>query len=169
VIKTGFIGEYRWAQFSEEEPELFVPHVVRGLSEFVIGLRAVNVAWDSGRLHLSQEQTAAGWTMHSGYAVTPVIDLGLVQTWPRSSCGFDEWYFFKDLPPSFELKAFCNWVQTSLEDWKDLIECKPDNIDLLGQLQTASPELVVGESYSIFIIARHPSAVDSFLSLAQAP
>ncbi len=45
-MDTGSIGEYCWGQVFGEEPELSIAEVVRALSNYVIGLRAVNVSWD---------------------------------------------------------------------------------------------------------------------------
>jgi hypothetical protein len=70
-MDTGSIGEYCWGQVFGEEPELSIAKVVRALTNYVIGLRAVNVSWDSGKMEPSDEQIASGWRMQNGYVITP--------------------------------------------------------------------------------------------------
>jgi hypothetical protein len=111
-MDTGTIGEYCWGQVRREQRELSIAEVIRGLGKYVIGRRAVNTSWDSGRLKPSPEQLASGWRVQNGYAITPAIDSALIKLWPMNSCceAFDEWYFFKNVPPHIHLEAFCNWV-----------------------------------------------------------
>ena len=54
-MKTGIIGQYHWAEFTEEDAELSVGEIVRGVAEYLVGLRAVNVSWDSGRLNPTED------------------------------------------------------------------------------------------------------------------
>ena len=46
-------------RFFGEKPELSNAEVVRALSNYVIGLRAVNVSWDSGKMEPSDQQIAS--------------------------------------------------------------------------------------------------------------
>jgi hypothetical protein len=49
------------------------------------------------------------WQVNGAHAVSPTIDSALTDSWPRSSCGYDEWYFFHEVPDHLELHALCNW------------------------------------------------------------
>jgi len=169
-MDTGSIGEYCWGQFFGEEPELSIAEVVRALRNYVIGLRAVNVSWDSGKMEPSDEQIASGWRVQNGYAITPAIDSSLIESWPMNSCSaFDEWYFFRNVPAEIHLKAFCNWGVRSVSDWPDLVACQPNNFNLLTQLRQHEPELVIGEGRFIFVIAKDPKVIQVFRVLAREP
>ena len=169
-METGIIGKYHWAQFAVEDRELSVGAIVCSLAQYVAGLQAVNVSWDSGRLKPSEEQFAAGWQEHSGYAITPVIDAKLANSWPENTCtgsACDEWYFFRDVPALIRLDAFCNWYINSIAEWQDLVECQPNNLDLLGQLEAHEPEVVIGKSHSFtFVIAKDPTVIRVFETLS---
>ena len=156
------IDRYFWAEFWHEEPHLDLRDVITELSPFVTGLTAVNVSWDSGKLTLSEEQLSVGWQSIQGYAVTPPLDQALTDNWPSSECGFDEWYFFKALPPKLDLQAFCNWLHVSVGDFESIAFA----FDLREQLQRYEPELVIGEGYGIFMLAKDARAVEQFRSLA---
>jgi len=169
-MDTGSIGEYCWGQFFGEEPELSIAEVVRALRNYVIGLRAVNVSWDSGKMEPSDEQIASGWRVQNGYAITPAIDSSLIESWPMNSCSaFDEWYFFRNVLAEIHLKAFCNWGVRSVSDWPDLVACQPNNFNLLTQLRQHEPELVIGEGRFIFVIAKDPKVIQVFRVLAREP
>lgn len=157
------IDEYFCTEFSNESPELSVPEIVRGLSEFIVGMTGVNVSWDSGRLQPSEDQTALGWRVVNGYALTPVIDEELAGNWPCSACsGYDEWYFFRSVPSNIEIEAFCNWQTVSLKEW-ELVSFK---CDLREQLRRYQPDIVLGDGWRVFVIARDRRVVDKFKSLA---
>ena len=169
-MDTGTIGEYCWAQIGREQGELSIADVILRLHNYVIGLRAVNVSWDSGRLTPSQEQLASGWRMQNGYAITPKIDSPFIEFWPMNSCAaFDEWYFFRGVPPEIRLEAFCNWGVGAVSDWGSLVECQPNNINLLNQLRQHEPELVVGEGHFVFVIAKDPKAIEALRGLTSEP
>jgi hypothetical protein len=85
----------------------------------------------------------------------------------NSCSAFDEWYFFRDVPAEFHLEAFCNWGVGAVSDWPSLVECQPNNIDLLAQLQHHKPELVIGEGNFVFVIAKDPRAIQDFMALAR--
>jgi hypothetical protein len=164
-MKTGAIGPYRWGEFSNETPELVVPDVIRGLARHLIGLRAVNVSWDSGLLVHSDPGLPADWTFEGPYAVSPPVTQDLIQQWPYSPEGFDEWYFFRDVPSLFNVNAFCNYVGTSLEVAAQVPFL--GGISLPEQLERWRPSVVVGQGYNIFVIATAPEVIDTLSGLAQ--
>lgn len=164
-MASGKIGVYHWGEFREETPELTVPDAVRELSMFVRDLHAVNVSWDSGLLKPSDAPTAFNWQTIDGFAVSGPLNAELTASWPRSCCGFDEWYFFRALPQHFSLHPFCNWAGTSIVKWKDL--CFPGGFDLGRQLEEYQPEIVIGEGNSIFVMSKDLAVVERFLSMAK--
>jgi hypothetical protein len=161
-MATGTIGEYFWAEFSNEKPELVISDVVRQLSTFLYDTVAVNVSWDSGRMRPSVERLAESWLWSNGVAVSPRLDEKLTEHWPRSGCGFDEWYFFRSLPASLELEAFFNWTNASIKDWHSLAF----KFDLAEQIRRSQPEVVLGEGNRIFVIAQDPKVTTAFERLA---
>jgi hypothetical protein len=81
--------------------------------------------------------------------------------------GFDEWYFFRSVPALFNLGAFCNYPEASLAVAPEL--AFPGGIFLQEQLDRWSPEVVVGQGYSIFVISAAEDAIDIFAELSREP
>jgi hypothetical protein len=159
MITGGRIGDYHWLESTPVR--IIMPDVVRELSRHLIGLRAVNVSWDSGLLVPPDPATPHNWTFEQGRAMSPPIDETLASRWPYSDCGFDEWYFFQTLPADLSLSAYCNWGGASLADWRDL-RGVPSGFDLQAQLERAQPVAVLGEGTRLFAIAGLPTLLDDF-------
>jgi hypothetical protein len=156
--QSGVLGDFQWVELPNDSSD--IPAVVRRLSAHVIGLTAVNVSWDSGRMAPTREQEEIGWRRIGELAVSPVIDEALAANWPVSSCQegqYDEWYFFRELPVPIKLEPFCNWC-TSLANAADL--AFPGGFDLRAQLDAYRPEIVVGDGASVFVISRHQAIID---------
>jgi hypothetical protein len=164
------IGGYYYAEFIEEADKLSLSEVVRFLSTKLLGLYAVNVSWDSGRLTPTDEQIATGWKIVDGYACTPELDEELLTAWPHNTCvdGFyDEWYFFRSLPSKIELHAYCNYM-CSISEWPRMADI-PGRFNLSQQLQFARPEFALGEgSGGLFLISRERSAIETFVKLGES-
>lgn len=168
MSQTGCIGRYHWAQFWKEEPELFVPDLVSLLRGFLVGKVALNASWDSRLMQPSEELLAEGWSLHgSGGALSPPITESLASAWPRSCCGFDEWYFFSGASPSNPIRPIANFLGLKLTNWQ--VYNQPWGVDLQAQLEEAQPELVIGESYSIYAISPHLDVIQRVLSAAVEP
>jgi hypothetical protein len=165
-VTTGKIGEYFWAQHWERTSDLVISDIVRTLRAHIVGRRAVNVSWDSGRLSPPLSGPFERWQTQDGFVITPPIDDALISNWPRSACGFDEWYFFRSIPETIFLQAFCSWAGMTLGDWREL---EFTGMNLEQQLVTHEPELVVAEGYSIFVIARRQDVLNDFISLVNQP
>jgi hypothetical protein len=163
-MKRGHIGRYCWGEFSNEMPELRVADVVRQLSQYFIGLRGVNVSWDSGLLTRDDPSCPPEWTFSGKHAVSIPITPALATNWPHSSCGFDEWYFVNCIPTEVHLGAFCNYLGISLAEWS-VMNFK-GGIDLQAQLEQTVPEIVIGEGKNIYIIAAKLCEVEAFEALA---
>ena len=160
MTRSGRLGDFCWIEMPTDSSD--IPGVIRRLSTHVIGLIAVNVSWDSGRLVPTPEQEQIGWRRVGELAVSPVIDETLASNWPTSFCQggqYDEWYFFRDLPVPIKLDAFCNWA-VSLASAADL--AFPGGCDLHAQLDRYHPEIVVGDGASVFVISRWRSVTDLF-------
>jgi hypothetical protein len=133
-MKSASLGRYAWGEFSRETPKLTVSDVIRGIARHVIGLRALNASWDSGLLHPSDTRRPPDWTYAGSHAVSPPITQAMAENWPYSGGGFDEWYFFREVPSVFNLNAFCNYVGVSLAEAGD--------VPFLGGISASSAESV---------------------------
>lgn len=165
-MPTGKIGEFFWAQHWVPGSELLITDVVRALRTHILGRRAVNVSWDSGRLSPSLSGIFERWQIQDDFVITPPVDDTLISDWPRSACGWDEWYFFRSIPKTISLEAYCNWGGMAIDDWRDL---EFTGLNLEQQLLTHQPELVIAEGHSIFVIARRQEALLDFASLVGEP
>jgi hypothetical protein len=90
--------------------------IAAGLEDRLLGCRAVNTSFDSGRL-LNPD-----WECINGFAVTPTIPHEFVLAWPVSHEAYcDEWWIFDcAIPSDFEIQAFCNYIGTRIADYKEL-------------------------------------------------
>ena len=168
MTTIGQIGKYRWGEFWQEEPELFLPDVVRALRSFLVGTFAVNASFDSGRLGGARAPLPLHWSQLNGYGVSPSLEDSALDHWPRSHSGFDEWYFFREVPANLQVQAFCNWFTFSLSEWQSLQELE-NGFDLSAQLARLRPQVVVGEGRSIFVLSPMVEVINAFLSLAHEP
>jgi hypothetical protein len=170
VPQTGQIGAYYWGEFFREQPELVVESVVNGLRDYLVGLYALNTAYDSGRLG-ARVPLPSGWAAVDHLALSPPIDNTAASAWPHSDGGFDEWYFF-DRPPTSPLEpivAFCNWSYSfSLSQW-EVVRQTENGFDLQHQLERVQPNIVVGVGGRVFTLSRSRDVVDRFLTLAHEP
>src|SRR5258708_32078604 len=151
--RTGVLGGPRWWEMTHAEALLVA--LIRALAAQLVGLVGVNVSWDSGLLELTPALAAAGWTTVGRFAVSPVVDVSTAENWPMSDCQcgrFDEWYFFRQVPATLELRAFCNYEGVSLQDARAL--AFPGGVDLEDQLRKYEPELVIGDGEHVFVITR---------------
>ena len=119
-MPTGKIGEFSWAQHWDRKSDLLITDIVRALRTHLLGRRAVNVSWDSGRLSPPLSGIFERWQSHDDFVISPPVDDTLISDWPRSSCGWDEWYFFRSIPKSISLEAYCNWGGMAIGDWRQL-------------------------------------------------
>ena len=165
MARSGVLDNYQWVEIPDEYSD--IPTVIRHLAGEIVGLIGVNVSWDSGRMVPTSEQETAGWRRVGDLAVSPTIDAALAVDWPASSCldgRFDEWYFFRDVPESLELEAFCNYGGMSIEDAPEL--AYPGGLDLKAQLECYQPELVVGHGKHLFVISRRSEIIERVRGLS---
>ena len=73
--QSGVLGDFQWVEMPTDSSD--IPAVMRRLAAHVIGLTAVNVSWDSGRMVPTREQEQSGWRRVGELAVSPVIDEAL--------------------------------------------------------------------------------------------
>jgi hypothetical protein len=155
-MKRGNIDDYRWLEFAKPD-HVVLSDVVRQLTRYMIGCRALNVSWDSGLL-LPSEPEADGWTFEQGRAISPAIGNALLKSWPYSG-GCDEWYFFTELPTDLSLSPYCNWRDTSLSNWPSIADT-PTGVDLRRQLHQSRPSVVLGQGYKTFAISSDAELVN---------
>jgi len=157
--RSGVIGDFQWVELLTDRYD--IPTVVDQCAPEIIGLTAVNVSWDSGRMVPTPEQEKAGWLRAGELAVSPVVDAALASAWPASSCNsgrFDEWYFFRHVEAMLRLDAFCNYGGMSLEDAADLNF--PGGLDLKAQLERYRPEIVIGDGKHLSVITLRPKVTE---------
>ena len=163
IACEGQIGAFYWGECVPSD-HFALPDAVRSLKHRLKGLRAVNVSFDSGLLVPSDAEVSnGGWLLEQGRAISPVIDDVVIETWPWGDCGFEEWYFFSRLPEDLGLSAYCNWTGISIADWASLTEV-PTGLNLRRQLETAQPDVVLGEGQRLFAISPNRALIDDFLT-----
>ncbi len=168
--RTSQIGAYFWGEFWKEEPELFVEDVVIALREYLLGLYALNTAYDSGRVG-ARVPLPSGWKSLDSFALSPPIDEAAALAWPHSEGGFDEWYFFDRVPsrPVEPVVAFCNYAYSfSLDQW-EIIRQTDGGFDLQSQLERVEPKIVIGAGNRVFALSRSLDVISRFLTLAHEP
>jgi len=165
-MTSGHIGAFQWIEAAETKGRGLID-TVRQLGRHLIGLRAVNVSWDSGLLAPSYPEWPQGWTSEQGRAVSPVIDDRVIDAWPWCDEGWEEWYFFSTLPKNLHLSAYCNWGGMSINDWPSLVNV-PTGFDLKQQLETAQPAVVIGEGRKLFAISRNIKLLEDFRTFLEA-
>lgn len=161
--RTGQIAGWRWAEYWSDE--VTAAEIIFDLRRHFTGMRAVCSAWDSGMLRLKGPEWS-GWTTVDGYAVSPLIDDRLTDSWPQSSCGHDEWYFFDAVPTLTKIHAFSKWLGMSISTSVQLTGV-PSGFDLREQLERINPMFVVGEGDRVFILAKDKQPVSDFLEACQ--
>jgi len=154
----GIIGACHWAE--NWGLDLTAGQVVAELRSHLAGLRAICTSWDSGILDTGAF-SLPGWEMRAGHAVSPVLDAALLESWPASPCGWDEWYFLRAVPPEPRIAAFCNYGGLSVGEAAEL-KGLPSGPDLQEQLVRYLPEVVIGDGQRVFVIAQEERIVSEF-------
>jgi hypothetical protein len=160
----GNINGYHWAE--HWSVDLSAADVIAALRDHLTGLRAVCSSWDSAILD-TRGPAFSQWETQSGQAVSPVISKALAQSWPRSSCAWDEWYFFQAVPQFEKIRPFCNWAGISLAGAAEL-ENVPTGFSLAIQLGRYRPQLVVGDGDRVFLVTEDENMVMGFIDLCSA-
>lgn len=166
-MTSGTIGAFQWIEGAPKDSYTGLIDPLRQLSDYLIGLRAVNVSWDSGLLLPSYPEWPQGWTIEQGRAISPVIDRVVINAWPWCDEGWEEWYFFSTLPKDLNLSAYCNWGGMSIDDWPSLANLST-GFDLKRQLETAQPTVVVGEGRRLFAVSPNLNLIEDFRTLLEA-
>ena len=164
-MNSGNIGAFQWIEGVPKAGKGLI-HAVRTLRHHLIGLRALNVSWDSGLLVPSDDERQQGWTVEEGRTVSPVIDDRMIEAWPWCDGGWEEWYFFSTLPRNLNLSAYCNWGGLSIGDWPLLVDTT-DGLDLQSQLKAAQPTVVLGEGQRLFAITPNLDLIEDFRKLLE--
>jgi hypothetical protein len=135
-----------------EVGELSSAEVARQLRADLIGKVAVCASFDSGRF---VEPT---WAQVNGYPVSPPIDDQMVDAWPTSHDEYcDEWWVFdSQIPPDFDVVAFCNYCDMRIANYKELDfegACRLDQY-----LAQFAPALVFGNNEYAYVVRRSGGA-----------
>ena len=160
----GTIGPYHWAE--HWSAQLAAADVISALWRRLDGLRAVCTSWDSAMLDIHRP-ALRDWQTRSRYAVSPVMTRAMAESWPRSSCGWDEWYFFRAVPELDVLHAFCNWAGISVAQAAELEQLNA-GFSLAAQLERYRPHTVIGDGDRVFVIAETEDLVNEFVDLCSA-
>ncbi len=162
-VDSGNIGAWRWIQVKGSDVSCGV--VVRELAADLLGLRGLCSSWDSGLLD-PVSAGLAGWTVLSGHAVSPVIDEHLAASWPESSCGgFDEWYFCSEVPAVDKVGALCNWGASLRE--AESLQNVPSGFDVQAQLEKLQPKAVISDGWRAFLISQDQAMLARFAALCR--
>lgn len=169
----GDIDNYRWVDRIPLRDKMLTPRVIQDLGHYLIGLRAVNVSWDSGLLVLDSEVSAGcvfeqrcpGWTFEQGRAISPIIDQSTLASWPFSG-QYDEWYFFSRLPTNLQLSSFCNW-DVSISEWPSIASLNSHAMDLRQQLHDAQPLIIVGEGTRLFALSTNHEFINDICRITE--
>jgi len=132
----------------EEVGELSCGEIASSLSSVIIGCRAVNSSYDSGRI------TMPDWELINGFPVSPVITEELIAEWPVSHDAYcDEWWVFTgSIPSDFSVSAFCNYVGMRIAEYKKLDW--PEGCPLDSYLDRFRPMLVFGNNDFGYVISQ---------------
>jgi hypothetical protein len=149
VWARGQLGDYSWGESTDTD--LTAGDIVSALRKSFLGLFAVCSSWDSGMLR-PDTMAVPGWRMLQGHAASEALTDALIDAWPQSDCGYDEWYLFQQVPQLGRLHAFCNWGAISLAQAGVLREL-PSGFDLANQLDQYRPHAVIGDGARVFVIA----------------
>jgi len=152
---TGELGAWLWAE--DAAPDLWCSYIVRARSARFVGFRGVCSSWDSGELD-PKASSLVSWQLKGKHAVSPMIDLSLAKSWPGSSCGFDEWYFFRNVPDEPELSALCSWGVSFGE--ASALRDVPSGFDVQLQLDRYKPQHAVpGDGHRLFLVTTKDRAL----------
>lgn len=130
------VGEYSSAE------------VARQFRADLIGKVAVCTSFDSGRF------VDPAWAQVNGYCVSPPIDDRMIDAWPISHDEYcDEWWVFDlQVPPDFDVVAFCNYVGMRIGDYKELDfegACRLDQY-----LARFAPAMMFGNNDHAYVVRR---------------
>jgi hypothetical protein len=132
----------------EEAGEVSCGEIADSLRSAIIGCRAVNSSFDSGRL------TMPDWESVNGFPVSPAITERFIAEWPVSHDAYcDEWWLFDGpVPSDFAVLAFCNYTGMRIADYKQLDW--PEGCPLDSYLGRFRPKVVFGNNDFGYVIAR---------------
>src|SRR5581483_1149892 len=124
----------------EEVGDVSCDEIASSLVSAIIGCRAVNSSFDSGRI------TMPGWESVNGFPISPVITEHFIAEWPVShDAYYDEWWVFdSSVPSDFSVAAFCNYTGMRIGDYKQLDWA--DGCPLDNYLDRFRPKLVFGNN-----------------------
>jgi len=131
----------------EEVGEVSCDEIAKSIAPLLLGCRAVNSSYDSGRM------IAPDWEQVNGLPISPLITEQFVARWPVSHDGYcDEWWVFEGtIPRDFIVAAFCNFTSMRIADYKKLDW--PEGCPLDSYLNRFRPKVVFGNNEFGYMIS----------------
>ena len=120
--------------------------IATAIASLLIGRRALNTSFDSGRIHMPDLE------QFNGFPATPPLTAGVIADWPVSHIAYcDEWWIFEDpIPLDFEVVALCNYIGNTIATYKDLDY--PGFCQLDAYLEKFRPLAVFGNNSRGYLI-----------------
>ena len=140
--RTGILGKYHWV----EDDDLWLKDALKEISNVIANTYAVNTSFDSGvlgskKFKLDEKDIENGWMSINNRAVSPRITEENICSFLYTD-GYDEWYFFNEVPERFSAIAFCNYYGLSIGQADQLNF--DGGCDMVVALETYSPIAVAG-------------------------
>lgn len=152
--RDGILNSYHWV----EDEDAWLKDILHEIRPLILGTRAINTSFDSGvlgskKMGLSQKDLGLGWSTMNNRAVSPVIDENNLNSFLYTD-SYDEWYFFKDIPKSFDAVAFCNYLGLSLQRADEITF--EGGCDLILALAKYKPVAIAGwnDAISYYLIQK---------------
>ncbi len=140
--RTGVLGNYLWV----EDDDLSLEDVLKEITSIIANTYAVNTSFDSGvlgskKFKLDEKDIENGWKSINNRAVSPRITERNISTFLYTD-GYDEWYFFNEVPEYFDAIAFCNYYGLSVGQ-ADQLNFE-GACDMVAALENYAPIAVAG-------------------------
>lgn len=154
--RTGELGNYIWV----EDDDLLLEDVLSEIVKVIANTYAVNTSFDSAVLGSKNFKIAGkdienGWQSINGRAVSPKITEKNINNFLFTD-GYDEWYFFNEVPDNFKAVAFCNYSGLSFDQMSQLKV--RGACDFAAALEQYRPIAVAGwnNDFSYYLISKLP-------------
>ncbi|MBP9181088.1 MAG: hypothetical protein KBG24_11375 [Bacteroidia bacterium] len=121
----GLHNKYSW--FQTFETDFTIDRFLREFKHHLIDKYVSVTSFDSGELHISDEEKEAGWQNVNNIPTSPAIK----KDTHIPTAGFDEWYVFEQRPSTIKLTdVYINYSDFNLFDKSDLIKIFWQDIEL---------------------------------------
>ena len=140
-MRHGVHQEYLWIEWENA----LLSELLRRVPQIVLGRFLVNTSFDSGSIHLSDPERAAGWRSNGTLTFSPRIrDVAAIP-----SDQFDEWLVFTEPPQLTDWNPFVNYCGFSIANPNDSFQ-----EDLWSALNSHKPQCYLSEGTNLIFITR---------------